>query len=1148
MKKALSIILALIVLITSVSLLAPFASAEENTTEFAGGDGSAENPYLIADSYHLSNVNLYLNAHYKMISDIDFSNQSGNNWSLIGSNISNSFRGTFDGNGYSIRNLYSTKSKTNDSSLTSIFGFNYGKIYNLTVYNCRFISNISITEQIANNDELYAYASGLVLYNYGTISNCVVDNPRTETKITSSYDRNRYEEKGWVSPRYAYSGGIAVFNESSGKIINCKQSGSVRSETAARVHKYPGVFQEAESYSGGIAAINEGLISECFVTEETAVSATSTKYGKSEAYVTSYTAYKTYSGTIAAKNSSTITKCFGYGSASGTGYYTNNRPDSMSSSHGMLVGYGSVSNSFYYNENYKYSDCYLTGYGYAHDCYYYCGTGVDEESGATYASSEDFASGKVAFYLNGGKPEFSESGIWHQNIDNGETPDLFPVLDSTHGDVYMTKACSKFGNTKPEQEINHSYIYQEAVDPTCTESGKEDGFYCSICGFVGKKQYTISATGHSYAESRKEPNCLESGTITYTCHCGDSYTETIPATGHSFSESIISNATCTTDGKKKLVCSCGFEKFETIDATGHSYTSKTIAATCVKDGTITYTCHCGDTYTEAIPATGHNFCYRRAYIYPKCTTKGIDEISCSCGEKIFEEKPAKGHSYNETIVENPTCTKAGRKNIICRSCGDGWSVTIPAKGHTYTEEIKKEANCTTSGTKWYVCPCGTTAYETIPATGHSYEEKTVTQATCTSDGLKKFTCHCGDTYTEAIPATGHNHTGIITTEATCSNTGLKTFTCNCGNSYIEAIPAKGHSYTGRITTEPTCSSTGVKTFICNCGDSYTETISKIAHSFGEWEYDSGNIYKRECGKCDEGIENKSIYLTLNKSSVSIANQSSYTITTTVTDSFTDDIVFTSSNSDVASVNSVGKITAQNIGSATVTATIRGTNISAECTVNVTPRQFTITWTVDGVQNVQTLNENAQIAKPANPQKNGYKFVGWTPEVPQTMPAYNLTFTAVFEELYICPHCGTEFDKENDYNVHVKGEEKQIAINKAGIKIQNNPTSRTIKYGETLKLTASVSNMPEGTKIAWYVDGSKKAEGQTFSVSPSSGTVTVTVKLIDSDGNILVNSSGNELSDSQKVSVNSGFFQKIISFFKNLFGMNRTITQAFKGMF
>ena len=65
----------------------------------------------------------------------------------------------------------------------------------------------------------------------------------------------------------------------------------------------------------------------------------------------------------------------------------------------------------------------------------------------------------------------------------------------------------------------------------------------------------------------------------------------------------------------------------------------------------------------------------------------------------------------------------------------------------------------------------------------------------------------------------------------------------------------------------------------------------------------------------------------------------------------------------------------------------------------------------------------------------------------------------------------------------------------------------------------------------------------FEVSPESGSVEVAAKLVDSNGNILNDKNGNEISDSQKVSVNSGFFQKLISFFKNLFGINRTVIQA-----
>jgi hypothetical protein len=62
--------------------------------------------------------------------------------------------------------------------------------------------------------------------------------------------------------------------------------------------------------------------------------------------------------------------------------------------------------------------------------------------------------------------------------------------------------------------------------------------------------------------------------MTYTCECGDTYTEEIPATGN------------------------------------HNYVSTvTTPATCGAPGVMTYTCSvCGDTYTKEIPATGeHDF-------------------------------------------------------------------------------------------------------------------------------------------------------------------------------------------------------------------------------------------------------------------------------------------------------------------------------------------------------------------------------------------------------------------------------------------------------------------------------------------------------------------------------------------------------------
>ena len=47
---------------------------------------------------------------------------------------------------------------------------------------------------------------------------------------------------------------------------------------------------------------------------------------------------------------------------------------------------------------------------------------------------------------------------------------------------------------------------------------------------------------HSYAESvTNEAGCTESGTLTYTCECGDSYNETIPAKGHTFTEGVCAD-------------------------------------------------------------------------------------------------------------------------------------------------------------------------------------------------------------------------------------------------------------------------------------------------------------------------------------------------------------------------------------------------------------------------------------------------------------------------------------------------------------------------------------------------------------------------------------------------------------------------------
>ena len=67
-------------------------------------------------------------------------------------------------------------------------------------------------------------------------------------------------------------------------------------------------------------------------------------------------------------------------------------------------------------------------------------------------------------------------------------------------------------------------------------------------------------------------------------------------------------------------------------------------------------------------------------------------------------------------------------------------------------------------------------------------------------------------------------------------------------------------------------------------------------------------------------------------------------------------------------------------------------------VDVAPTKYMVTFYADGeVHYSDYFAEGETIKVPGNPMKFGYKFVGWDPAVPNTMPAQNLEFNAKFEK-------------------------------------------------------------------------------------------------------------------------------------------------------
>ena len=117
-----------------------------------------------------------------------------------------------------------------------------------------------------------------------------------------------------------------------------------------------------------------------------------------------------------------------------------------------------------------------------------------------------------------------------------------------------------------------------------------------------------------------------------------------------------------------------------------------------------------------------------------------------------------------------------------------------------------------------------------------------------------------------------------------------------------------------------------------------------------------------------------------------------------------------------------------------------------------------------------------------------------------------------------------------------------------VAIRNNPGNRTVNYGDGILFVAVTTDLPSDVQIKWYVNGAEKSTGGLFSYSNIKSNSTVTVKLTNADGTPIKNADGEEISDSETINVKAGFFQKLASFFKNLFGIGRITAQAIKNAF
>ncbi len=195
---------------------------------YAGGAGTVEDPFLIETKEHLNNVRNNLDAHYKMIADIVFTeadfakggafynNVAG--WVPIGTNEAVPFIGVFDGDGFTISGLQVKPAHLYDS--VGLFGYTSGNIKNLNL--------CCVIELSVHAEYGYSRAGGITgsLIN-GTIVNCTVSG---SVSSSVTFDGN------------AYAGGIAGYALNS-EISNCGNECFVSATD---------IYNRTISYAGGI--------------------------------------------------------------------------------------------------------------------------------------------------------------------------------------------------------------------------------------------------------------------------------------------------------------------------------------------------------------------------------------------------------------------------------------------------------------------------------------------------------------------------------------------------------------------------------------------------------------------------------------------------------------------------------------------------------------------------------------------------------------------------------------------------------------------------------------------------------------------------------------------------------------------------------
>ena len=445
-------------LLLVMAILMPYGGAWAQTQP-SKGDGKVGNPYIITTAEELAWFRDQVNSgQYSIcakIADnvevIDMStvchaadksqNLEEKSWVPIGNRNIIKYRGTFDGNGKTITNLYINASQTSQNNM-GLFGYTYQS----TIKNLTF-ENVNVTNTQSNTGILVGKAGyGSTLQNIKISKTCQIKGGNYTGGIAGELDGNayncvnyttvqgiksvgglfgRYSRKGNSITACANYGNVTASSDMVGGLVGYYSSGTI--QDCANYGDVKGTYRVA----GMAGFVSEGKVQNVF----------------------------SYGNVSATDNTQEVGMAFGYSSKGAT--------------EGMVAYYSGAKLTVNSQEQTVKA----------------FGSGNLSEDNATGFTKDQLKSGVVAYLL---QQNASSEAKWGQNLANDG--DSYPVIGSEHT-VYSDNSLvncmtyeivsGSFTNNTTSSAIKYQHgqtiNHHVATDATCTEAATKEYWQCQDC-------------------------------------------------------------------------------------------------------------------------------------------------------------------------------------------------------------------------------------------------------------------------------------------------------------------------------------------------------------------------------------------------------------------------------------------------------------------------------------------------------------------------------------------------------------------------------------------------------------------------------------------------------------------------------------------